>query len=537
VLENAEQLASLDGHFSAGDRARCRGVFLMDGEGAEGIEGWGPVLDFKRLLALPGDGTFERAMASLDSGRLHTIVYTSGTTGNPKGVMLSQANFLQNVAANTPRLEMDGAREETTVVMLPAWHVYERAFEYCAFTSGLQVVYSHAGRFAQDLIAERPHVLITVPRVWESIHQKFLKTLSEMPALKRGLLMLMIKANQVWLSAMLYLRGHYVSLKRRSAARRALAFLVRLGRAIALYPAHAIANAMFAPFRAKVGGRLRVATCGAGSLPKYLDELFNAVGITVVNAYGMTECAPGILSRTIKGNTFGSTGVPFDNTEVEIRHPDGSRAGIGERGIVHVRGPQVMAGYWRNPEATAAVLSQDGWLNTGDLAVLSENGEIIVTGRAKDTIVLMGGEYVEPEPLEDKLKESRYIDHAVVVGQDRKAVSAIVAVNEEELMRLAAELKLSVGEVDLDGPNSIENDAVYEVLRSEINSLISRHQGFKPFERIASILAVRNDFSIGKELTQTLKIKRAYVQERYRAFMDRLFGEKPEKGTPKKRLT
>jgi long-chain acyl-CoA synthetase len=180
-----------------------------------------------------------------------------------------------------------------------------------------------------------------------------------------------------------------------------------------------------------------------------------------------------------------------------------------------------MSGYYKNPTATAAVLSPDGWLNTGDLAVRSENGEFIIVGRAKDTIVLMGGENVEPEPIEDKLKESAYIDHAVVFGQDQKQVSAIVAINEDELMKLAAELKLSRNEIVTSGSGSIENDEIYNALLREVNSLITKEQGFKPFEKITKIFPVLNDFSIGKELTQTLKVKRTFVEDRFRHLVEK----------------
>jgi len=140
----------------------------------------------------------------------------------------------------------------------------------------------------------------------------------------------------------------------------------------------------------------------------------------------------------------------------------------------------------------------------------------------KDTIVLMSGENVEPEPIEDKMKESVYIDHAVVLGQDQKQLSAIVAVNEEELMRLAGELKMSTADIVTEGDDSIENDQVYQHIMKEVNALISKEQGFKRFEFITKILPVRNDFSIGKELTQTLKVKRQYIQEKYKGLVARL---------------
>lgn len=538
ILETAGQLEALGAELSPGDRERCAAIIVVEESSRESIPA--PLRErtlFHAELVRRGEEEFRRdpglvegLLEKIGAGDLLTIVYTSGTTGNPKGVMLTHGNFLQNVSANTPRLRIDPAVGETTVVMLPSWHVYERAFEYCAITTGVRLVYSSAGRFSADLLAERPQVLISVPRVWESIHQKLVKALSEMPSVKRGLVLGFIKLNQAWMSSALYLKGGYISLRKRSAIARHLAWDFNLLRAILLWPGHLLAGLLFKPFREKVGGRLRLATCGAGSLPKYLDELFNAIGITLVNAYGMTECAPGISSRTLDRNTFGSTGIPFDNTEIVIRREDGREAGIGEKGIVFARGPQVMQGYWRNPEATAAVLDAEGWLNTGDLALRSENGEIVIVGRAKDTIVLMGGENVEPEPIEDKMKESVYIDHAVVLGQDQKQLSAIVAVNEEELMRLAAELKLSPSDILIKGERSIENDAIYLALLKEVNALVSKEQGFKPFERITRIFPVLNDFSIGKELTQTLKVKRKFVEERFRSLVARFLGDGQGRG-------
>jgi long-chain acyl-CoA synthetase len=539
ITETVDQLVSFHDAFDSSTWERCDAIFVVEGDaasnGASIPAALAKVTKFYASIMEEGERAYaaepdliEKLDAAIGSNDLLTIVYTSGTTGNPKGVMLSHANFIQNLVANTPRLQIDIEKAETTVVMLPSWHVYERAFEYCGLASGLTFVYSSAGRFAADLLAEKPQVLISVPRIWESIHQKLIKAFSEMPSAKRRLILALIKNNQAWMTSSLYLRGCYVCLRDRSSLEKAGSAAWHALRLVALSPGHALAGVLFKPFKEKVGGRLRLATCGAGSLPKYLDELFNAIGIPLINAYGMTECAPGILSRQMDRNTFGSTGLPFDNTEVEIRREDGSAAGTGEKGILFARGPQVMSGYYKNPEATAAVLSSDGWLNTGDLAVRSENGEFIIVGRAKDTIVLMGGENVEPEPIEEKLKESAFIDHAVVIGQDQKQISAIVAVNEDELMKLAEELKLSRDEVIIEGSRSIENDRIYLALLAEVNALISKEQGFKPFEKITKIFPVLNDFSVGKELTQTLKVKRKYVEERFRHLVDKYFkgGEK-----------
>ncbi len=530
ILENVNQLHALMPVFTEEDWAACRAIFIVDKSDLAGIpEELQKGVVFYRELEATGEKALagqpdlvEQLMDKIDVQDLVTIVYTSGTTGNPKGVMLTHANFLQNVTANTPRLEISPEKGETTVIMLPSWHVYERAFEYCGLLSGLTFVYSSAGKFASDLVSQRPQILISVPRIWESIYQKMIKAISEMPAAKRYLIFLFIKVNQMYLSSNQYIHGCYIRLKKRFFLRKAFMWIAHLLRMMVLFPGHLLAHKLFRPFREKVGGRLRGATSAAGTLPKYLDEIFNSIGIPLVNAYGMTECAPGILSRRFSRNTFGTTGIPFDNTEVVLRREDGNETAIGEKGVLFVRGPQIMPGYYKNPEATEAVLDKDGWLNTGDLAIRSENGEIIIVGRIKDTIVLMGGENVEPEPIEERVKASQYIDHVVVMGQDMKQLSAIVAVNEDRLMQLAQELKIAPVEIQTDGRFSIEHDKITEILIKEVNELLSKEEGFRPFEKISKILSVKNDFSIGKELTQTLKIKRQFIAERFKELIDKI---------------
>jgi long-chain acyl-CoA synthetase len=533
ILENITQLVELVNIFSKEEWKKVKQIFIVDSGSISDLESSiQEKIVFYETLFKEGKEEFARDSELIDRNRnniksedLLTIVYTSGTTGNPKGVMLTHGNFVQNVIANTPRLEIDSRKAETTVVMLPSWHVYERAFEYCAFFAGVTVVYSSPRNFAADLKEEKPEILITVPRVWESIYQKLIKALSKMPAPKRYLIFTFIKINQIYLSSSTYLKGGFVSLRIRSLLKRGFVFCWNALLYILSLPGHFLSNILFKPFRGSVGGRLRGAASAAGALPKYLDELFNSIGIKIVNAYGMTECAPGILSRTFGTNTFGTIGIPFDNVKVEVRRDNGSKTDVGEKGIIFTAGPQVMLGYYKNKEATDKVLGKDGWLNTGDIGIKTENGEIVIVGRAKDTIVLMGGENVEPEPIEDKMKESLYIDHAVLLGQDRKQLTALIAVNEDELMNLAGELKVADYEIKTEGENSIEHDRIYTILMKEVSSLISKEQGFKSFERISKILAVRNNFSIGKELTQTMKVKRKYIIDKYQSLIERLHGD------------
>lgn len=455
-----------------------------------------------------------------------SIIYTSGTTGNPKGVVLSHRNFLQNVAANTPRIGLRPENGDTTLVLLPPWHVFERAFEFCALSQGATFVFSSLKTFSADLERERPEVLISVPRLWESIYEKLGRHLATQPRARRLIFYRLVNLERRFMISTKHLQGAYLSYRRRGPLARAAALLYHAARAGLLLPVHLAARAVFKPIRMKVGGRLRSAISGGGALPPHLDSFFNTVGIPLLNAYGMTECAPGILSREFARNTIGATGTPFANTEVRIVREDRREAGLGEKGVLFVRGPQVMRGYYRNEQATAAVLDADGWLDTGDLAVRSESGDFVLVGRAKDTIVLAGGENVEPEPIEDKLKESTLIDHAVVLGQDEKGLAALLALNEDELARLARELNLPLEEVAGGGAGAIQNPTILETVRREVNKLVSRETGFQPFERIAHIIPVRNTFSIGRELTQTLKVKRRYVEDRYRELIQRIFPAK-----------
>lgn len=530
ILENIDQLKELLNVFSDEDLDRCKNIIIIDSGDPGKLDDSvrtrvsffeDLIVEGQRILDSGEDRTEEWIHAP-EPDQMVTIVYTSGTTGNPKGVMLNHRNFLQQVFANTERLEVDRDYQETTVVMLPSWHVFEMAFEYVGIYLGLMFVYSSPMRFAADLMRFKPHLIISVPRIWESLYQKIIKAIGEMSWIKKRIIYLLIKHNQRYIYSSLYLHGSYISFKKHTTFRHFLSSVKHSLRKFINIPYHKAADQLFKSFREKVGGRLRMAVCGAGSLPLYLDELFNTIGIPIVNAYGMTETAPGLLSREIGHNTFGSTGKPFPNTEIRLRKENGAIPKIGEKGILYARGPQVMTGYYKNPDATKSVLDNEGWMNTGDIAIQSENGEFLIVGRFKDTIVLSGGENVEPENIESKMKESSYIDHAVVLGQDRKQLTALVAMNEEELMGLGARLKLKEGDYLVRDEEAIENPHILDHVKREIDCLISKEHGFKTFERISKVLVVRNSFTIGKELTQSLKVKRKYVEEKYKSLIHKL---------------
>jgi len=204
---------------------------------------------------------------------------------------------------------------------------------------------------------------------------------------------------------------------------------------------------------------------------------------------------------------------------VKLVDLNGNPVEKGQKGVLYVKGENVMKGYYKNEEATKAIIDEEGWLNTGDLCVQSFNGDYVIVGRAKDTIVLLGGENVEPEPIENKLKESELIDHAVVRGQDKKNLTAILAINEDNLKKLMEMLGFSKKEIDENlQKDVIEHPTLIETIKNEVKKLVSKEHGFKPFEQISKILPIKNKFTIGNELTQSLKIKRKYIEEKYKDF-------------------
>ena len=281
-----------------------------------------------------------------------------------------------------------------------------------------------------------------------------------------------------------------------------------------------------------MGKNLRASFSGAGSLPRYVDNFFSSIGIVLVNAYGMTEASPGLISRSIERNTIGTTGVPFAETEVRILNKEKKETSIGEKGVLYVKGPQVMQGYYKNIKKTEEILSKDGWLNTGDFAVKTENGDLIIVGRAKDTIVLLGGENVDPEPIEEKIKDIVYIDNAVVLGQDKKTLEALITLNSEHIRNLANELKIKVEDIVKDGEEIITHSVVIKFLKEKINSLILPKHGFKHYEKITKLTVLNKKFERGEELTQTLKIKRKFIEEKYKDLIEKVekvFSKKTKK--------
>ncbi len=443
----------------------------------------------ERALADNAD-LVEQARNEVRPDDLLTIVYTSGTTAEPKGVMLTHANVLSNLEGIFEILHFD--ESDVFLSVLPAWHAYERVLNYVAFRAGAQIAYTDRRRIKEDLRAVRPTAFAAVPRIWESVHDGIVAACRKK---KRPL---------AW-----FLSG--VLQACRNTGDGTATLKCKLFRGLA-------SRKILPQFRAATGGRLRIAVSGGGSLPAHVDATLLGIGIPVLNGYGLTETSPVASVRVPEDNRPGTIGRPLPDTRIEIRSENGDVLPQGESGVIWIHGPQVMRGYYKNPERTNSVL-QDGWFNSGDLGCIDPDGHVRITGRAKDTIVLAGGENVEPEHVEAALKTSPFIDQAIVLGQDKKNLGAILIPHFECLEEAIP--RSEWGEQN----GVLTGEAVRKFFRKQLDALIAVDKGFRPLERIATFRVLMEPMTIENGLlTQTLKVKRHKVNEQHGELIAGMFG-------------
>jgi long-chain acyl-CoA synthetase len=406
--------------------------------------------------------------------------------------------------------------------VLPIWHAYERSVEYFLLSCGCRQTYTTLRHFKNDLQRVRPHYMVSVPRLWEAILSGFEDALAAMPPGRQRLLRAALANSRAFHTARRTARD--LTLTPEAPATRLRAQVESLAR----WPAEALAAAQLWPRMRQqlVGGRLRTAISGGGALAPYVDGFFEAVGIELLVGYGLTETSPVLTCRRQWANRRGSAGQPLAETSLRIVDPESRRTlAIGERGLVLARGPQVMAGYWGKPEATAKVLDGEGWFDTGDLGLLLADGTLVLTGRAKDTIVLSSGENIEPGPLEDALAALPMVEQVMVVGQDRRQLGLLLVPKAEALAAWASAQGLlgSKGsEAGEAGPVPAD-PALLKALSREFNRVLAARAGSRPDERLAGV-AVVAPFTIENGLlTQTLKQRRDRIAKRDEAAIEALY--------------
>ncbi|MGO9413043.1 MAG: AMP-dependent synthetase/ligase [Spirochaetia bacterium] len=471
---------------------------------------WEDVLKKGNRKIAKGERGFDLRAASVAAADTATLLYTSGTTGKPKGVMLSHGNIMHNVT--NVHACISPPTGATWLSVLPVWHSFERTVEYCSLSFGGTIAYSQPSEWKifDDLRALRPHYLVIVPSLLESVA----KSLEKRLGLVEGLF---IRFEKFYLVFSGFVMGRYPRFRKQERLLEIFAAFLPL---VLLSPVKLASHFILRRrVQTVLGGNLAAIVCGGGALPAHLDRFFAALGVDVLEGYGLTEASPIVAVRTGKYPVLGTVGKPLPQTEVRIAGENGENLPPGRKGSVWIKGPQVMMGYYKDPLSTRQILSADGWLDTGDSGLLTYDGNLVITGRTKHTIVLGSGERVEPEPIEMVVQESPYVQEAVVVGDRRDSLGLLIVPNMDALRRLAESRRISwADEKDL-----ASNPAIYRFFQEEVQARLVNNGIHFPGGRAVRIALLPARFEVGRELTRTLSKKREVITDLYAGVIERLY--------------
>ncbi|MBK9528018.1 MAG: long-chain fatty acid--CoA ligase [Acidobacteria bacterium] len=422
---------------------------------------------------------------TIDSGDIATLIYTSGTTGEPKGVMLTHRNLISNVVDASEKYAFTGV--DTSLSVLPLSHVFERTGMYVYIRYGMRVHYAESIEKVPDNLKEvRPTIFIGVPRIFEKVFER-----ARLKAALAG------RVNEMIFDWAIDIAKEYAT-------------LIEAHKPIpmSLMAKHGIADKIvFAKLREFFGGRLRFCITGGAALPDEIYLIFTGAGISIMQGYGLTETSPVVSSNNPSAVRVGTVGQPIRNVKVRI-------ASDGE---VETTGPGVMLGYYHKDEATKEAFTDDGWFRTGDIGEIDADGFLKITDRKKELFKTSGGKYIAPSPIEQLLRASRFVNQAVLVGNERKFPAALIVPNFE-MLESYAKLK----ELDIKTPAEFcTHPRIQDLFARQIDAMTSN---LGQFEKVKKFALLETELSVENgELTPTLKVKRRVVDEKYREVIDKIY--------------
>jgi len=480
----------------------------------EGIYSFDHVDELGRKAADEVEAVFRKRRGETGPSDTATLLYTSGTTGTPKGIALTHRNLMHNV--ETVPFMVQVKASDMFLSILPVWHILERTSEYMGFRVGTSLWYTSPLAVLKDLAAVNPTHMISVPRIWISVYN--------------GVKSKLRLSGKEHLFNTFYRHSLRVMNRRRYRQNRMHLHKgeepVKPDVSLIDYIMHSLGDLLiYSKVRKKVGTNFRAAVSGGGSLPEYIDDFFEVIGLTLLEGYGLTETSPVLCVRTPDHRIPYTVGRPLPGTLVRILDENRQPVPGSEMGAIWVSGPQVMDGYYREPKLTEEVMLTDDdgqkWFDTGDLGCVTKYGDIVIMGRAKDTIVLIGGENVEPEKIETALQASVYIDQVMVCGQDQEYLTALIVPDGEVLRETCRERGIPFPGENI--PGLSRNPELMKFFMDIVGSLISPEKGFKEIEFIHNIVFTRPFSTDDETFTNTMKLKRRNIIRRDEALIKGMY--------------
>jgi len=489
IVSNEEQWKKVEAIRPSLAKVR-RFITLLD-QAPEGVLTAEQVMERGETLAAADPGLFESLARAIQPEDEASLIYTSGTTGAPKGVILTHSNFLSNVKAVSEIIEFSD--KDVVLSFLPLSHVLERMVTFTYLFKGCQIGYAESiETVAENLLEIRPNIMVSVPRVFEKIYARVMDTVLSGSALKKRIFFWALKVGKEY--------------GRKKLNRESIGGGLQRKRNLA----HKL---VFSKILEKTGGRVRFFVSGGAPLSKDIAEFFYALGLVILEGYGLTETSPVISVNTFDNIRLGAVGKPIPGVEVKIA-PDGE---------ILTKGPHVMKGYYKK-EAETREAFEGGWFHTGDIGHIDGDGFLVITDRKKDIIVTAGGKNIAPQPIENIIKTNPYISNAVVIGDRRRFVCALIVPNFEKLETYAK----SGGIAFKDRAELVRNPAVANFIRAEIERATPN---LASYEKVKRVVLLDRDFEIEKgEITPTLKVKRNIIEQKYKTLIDALYEEEKNSG-------